>query len=101
MATTYIQPGTPSTVFDADLENIFHDAFVGITGIPAGLVRPRWQPEPPLQPDFKTDWMAFGSQSFLGDWNVYSEHDPLATRRFLKSAESRACPGREDRDVRR
>lgn len=47
---------------DEGLENLLHDVIVGITGIPGDMVRPRWQPEPPQQPDFPSSWVAFGVQ---------------------------------------
>jgi hypothetical protein len=34
---------------------------VGITGLAANMVRPRWQPEPPNLPDYATDWCAIGT----------------------------------------
>lgn len=49
-----------SDLYDDALDNIFQAAVVGITQIPGALVRPRWQPEPPNQPDFTVNWCAFG-----------------------------------------
>lgn len=46
--------------YDVDLENALHNIVVGITGIRGDLVRPRWTPEPPQQPPFNVDWVAFG-----------------------------------------
>ena len=54
------------------VEDVLHDLFAGITGLAPELVRPRWQPEPPNQPeatnqpeppslpDATVNWCAFG-----------------------------------------
>lgn len=55
----YLAP-TSSASYDNALDDILHDLIMHITGLPGALVRPRWQPEPPQQPDFATDWCAFG-----------------------------------------
>jgi hypothetical protein len=52
------QSNTPLS--DVAFENVMHDAVVGILGIPPDLVRPRWQPKPPKQPDVNTNWVAIG-----------------------------------------
>lgn len=43
-----------------EIENILHDLICGITGMGEKLVRPRWQPEPPTQPQKSETWCAFG-----------------------------------------
>jgi len=62
--------------YDTALENILHDIVMGITGLPGDLVRPRWQTEPPQQPDFNTDWCAFGIVRTSADTFAYEGHDP-------------------------
>ena len=42
----------------------------GISGLPSALVRPRWQPNPPVQPDIDTDWLAFGVLDPLVTTNI-------------------------------
>lgn len=49
-----------STVDDAQLTAILQRTVAGVTGIPAALVRPRWQPDPPIQPSPLTNWAAVG-----------------------------------------
>jgi len=75
-AAGYLAPLTPDPKYDEALENIFHGLIHGITGIPKTLIRPRWQPDPPNQPDFQTDWVAFGVTVMQSDWDPYLEHDP-------------------------
>lgn len=55
---------------DQGLYRFLQQLVVGITGLPATLVWPRWQPEPPNQPDFGTDWCAIGQ--------INREREPFA-----------------------
>lgn len=70
--TPLVAPG-----YDAALDAILQGAVVGITGLPGNLVRPRWQPEPPIQPDFNTDWCALGVTRSTPDVFSYDRHDPI------------------------
>lgn len=45
---------------DPELTDAITAAIVGITGIPANLVRPRWQPLPPNHPPTDVTWCAAG-----------------------------------------
>lgn len=77
MATTYLAPGaSPAPIYDDALVDVFQINVVGITGIPGNLVRPRWQPEPPNQPDFNVNWAALGVTVADGDRFAYKAHDP-------------------------
>lgn len=60
--------------YDRSLEDALHAIIVGMTGITGSLVRPRWQPEPPQQPDFNTDWVAFGIVRTSVDTFAYHHH---------------------------
>ena len=42
-----------------ELENLWHDYFVGITGLDTNLVRPAEQRNPPTTPGADTNWLAF------------------------------------------
>ena len=66
----YLAPSSAS-VYDNALDDLLHDAIVGMTGITGDLVRPRWQPEPPQQPDFSTNWVAFGLRNTTVDSFAY------------------------------
>lgn len=65
--------------YDQALEDIFQANVAGITALDPTLVRPRWQPEPPNQPDFATDWAAVGVSLTTQDWSHYQVHDPTAS----------------------
>lgn len=80
----YLGPATPgpSPSQDDAWEDFLHDVFAGVTGLDPTLVRPRWQPEPPLRPDIGVDWMAFGTQSTRTDFSpaiihVNADYDAL------------------------
>ena len=72
-AAGYLSPATAAVYGDA-LDDVLHDAVVGMTGIAGSLVRPRWQPEAPQQPDFSVDWVAFGVVRTVVDVFAYEGH---------------------------
>lgn len=74
----YLLPGaTPAPLYGNALDDVFHGVLQGIVGLSDGsLVRPRWQPEPPNQPDFQTDWVAFGITITKTDVFPYMGHSP-------------------------
>lgn len=58
----YTTPSATNQELNDQLFRLFlQPMIVGITGMQAQLVRPRWQPEPPNQPDFSVDWAAVGA----------------------------------------
>lgn len=57
------------------LTNFLQEQIVGVTGIAGNLVRPRWQPEPPLLPDATIDWIAFGITERKGQTYAYTYHE--------------------------
>ncbi|RQR87724.1 MULTISPECIES: LIC_12616 family protein [unclassified Burkholderia] len=57
----YLSPAVASPPLEDDaLTAIFQQMIVGITGLPGNMVRPRWQPNPPKQPEPSTNWCALG-----------------------------------------
>lgn len=58
----YLSPDGPlsSPRSDIDLDKLFQGAVAGITGLPGSMVRPRWQPVTPKQPEPSVDWCALG-----------------------------------------
>src|SRR5262249_35203430 len=68
----YLLPDpTPAVLEDDALIAAFQGMVAGITGVPGKLVRPRWQPEPPNQPDFQTNWIAMGISATDSDKFAY------------------------------
>jgi hypothetical protein len=57
----YLSPAVASPPLEDDaLTAIFQQMIVGIAGLPGNMVRPRWQPNPPKQPEPTTNWCALG-----------------------------------------
>jgi hypothetical protein len=65
-----------SPEYGETLDDILQAAIVGICDLPGKLVRPRWQPDPPQQPAFDTDWCAFGVTRTEQDAFAYEGHIP-------------------------
>lgn len=74
----FLLPTSTAPAEDQALEDFIHDLIVGVTGIDATLVRPRWQPTPPKQPSANTDWCAFGVTETDADEYASRVHDPAA-----------------------
>ncbi len=76
MANTSATGGYLLPVKDTfNLEDFLQTVFVGITGIPGNLVRPKWQPNPPKAPGQTVNWMAFSVTIFPADANAAVEMD--------------------------
>ena len=71
----YLAPSS-APVYDDALDNTIHDLIVGLAGITGDLVRPRWQPEPPTQPAYSANWVAFGLTGTDVDSFAYEHHSP-------------------------
>jgi hypothetical protein len=59
---------------DDDLDNALQGMIVGITGLDQTLVRPRWQTNPPKQPEPTDDWCAIGVTSSQADTFPVVQH---------------------------
>lgn len=77
--TVYVLPTPPGPLMDNALQDALQLMVVGITGLPPTSCVPRWQPEPPNQADFGTDWAAFGLMSTEMDVYSYQEQLDLNT----------------------
>ncbi len=71
----YLAPSSAQPLNGDALDDLFQGVLAGITGIDGNYIRPRWQPEPPIQPDFNVDWIAFGVAITKDDTFPYIGHD--------------------------
>ncbi len=76
----YLVPSGTPPLDDQALDRFFHDVFMGITGMAANMIRPRWQQEPGNMPPPGTDWMAQGS--------VEREDEGVAWQYFAKGTQT-------------
>lgn len=71
-AQPYITPSSTTPLPGGlTLTQFIQTVIVGISGITGALVRPKWQVEPPKQPDIATDWISFGVDASKNDVNAY------------------------------
>jgi hypothetical protein len=70
----YLRPTTEAPPYDIDLDEVLQGVVVGMTGLPDDLVRPRWQPIQPRQPNQDEDWCAVGVTAILPDGNPAISH---------------------------
>lgn len=59
--------GGPAPLEDRALDRFLQQMVSQITGVPGELVRPRWQPEPPNQPEIDVTWIALGVADRRGE----------------------------------
>lgn len=76
----YLAPLSAPPSYDDPFDNFLHDIVVGIAGLGATLVRPRWQPVIPKMPEPSVNWCAIGVVS-EEDYSSRStvRHDPNGT----------------------
>jgi len=81
----YVAPANKNGEFnDTILRQFLNTLVVGLTGLSGKLVRPRWQPEPPNEPEFDVDWSAIGVVrrtrdvfAFQGSIHVPPDNTPM------------------------
>ncbi|TXH35302.1 MAG: hypothetical protein E6Q98_16045 [Rhodospirillaceae bacterium] len=71
----YVVPEGAGPVEDDVLTDVITDFVSGITGLARQLVRPRWQPQAPNQPDRDVDWCAAGVTEQRPYDHPYVAHD--------------------------
>ena len=72
----YLAPVGAQPVEDAALDAVLQAYVVGVTGMSGSLVRPRWQPVVPKQPEPSTNWCAIGVTDTDRDITSTIQHDP-------------------------
>lgn len=71
-----LSPLPPLPLDDDALDAVFQTLVANVTGLPGDLVRPRWQPTVPKQPEPGVNWCALGIPEVTqddGPWLVYDE----------------------------
>ena len=68
----YLVPELPSNTY---LIYFFNSMISGVTGLTSSLIRPRWQQNPPAQPNITVDWCSFGITQYKPDANAYIKVD--------------------------
>lgn len=71
----YLAPTSAAPANDDALEDILQAALAGIAGLDGSLVRPRFQPGNPKQPEASVDWCAFGVTDTSPEDMPYVAHD--------------------------
>src|SRR5690348_11528259 len=77
----YVTAGGNLPPNDDALAGILQEMIAGVTGLDPTLVRPRWQPQPPTQPQASTLWCAFGITGYTPfDYPQWSQDDTSGTQ---------------------
>lgn len=61
---------------DEALDNLLQELVAGVSGLTGNLVRPRWQPTVPKQPESTVNWCALGITVQNNDAGPAIQHDP-------------------------
>ncbi len=84
----YLVPGSTTPLPGGlTLDQFINTLLVGLTGLAGASVRPKWQQQPPKQPDIDTNWLAFGVTVSAVDANAFVgivSDDPDATSQFQR-----------------
>lgn len=67
-----------------NIEHFFHDLIMNLTGLDKTLVRPRWQPNPPVIPSSNTDWCGFGVEELAADDSAYVNKNTTLTADLIR-----------------
>lgn len=73
----YLKPSaSPAPIEDDALQDFLQAMIVGITGMAAESVRPRWQPEPPNLKEYGDNWAGIGVVVRHPESFAAIDHDP-------------------------
>ncbi|MBB3006038.1 phage neck terminator protein [Cupriavidus alkaliphilus] len=72
----YLAPTAPVPPEDDALDDLLQGLVAGVTGLPGNLVRPRWQPTVPKQPEPSVNWCALGVTEQENDAGPAIQHGP-------------------------
>ncbi|WP_454734240.1 phage neck terminator protein [Cupriavidus pauculus] len=61
---------------DDELDDLLQETVAGVTSLDGAMVRPRWQPTVPKQPEPGTNWCAIGITVQTPDAGPAIQHDP-------------------------
>jgi hypothetical protein len=70
-------PSPPPPPDDAELDAILQTLVTSVTALDGSLVRPRWQPTVPKQPEPDINWCAIGVVDAIPDAGPWISYDPL------------------------
>lgn len=87
MADFILPEPAPSPLEDPVLTDALQATVAGVTGLAGQWVRPRWQPEPPNQPDFTVNWAAIGITAFEDELYTYEKQLSDELRQVERSQE--------------
>lgn len=73
------------------LRRFLQGMIVGISGLAATLVRPRWQKNPPPMPSVETNWCAFGISRRVPEAGAYIAPEVVSAKVVRHEAVEVAC----------
>lgn len=74
-ALGFLRPIGDTIPVDDALRDLVYTTLVGLTGLEGDMVRPAFQKDPPAQPDFDADWLAFRITAGPTDTFAFEGHD--------------------------
>jgi hypothetical protein len=81
----YLLPAEQAPEFaPLTLEQFLQTLIVGVSGFPGELVRPKWQIQPPKQPDATINWISIGLSEDDSDTNAYNQADAEGNNTFMR-----------------